>query len=118
MAREALILSGDGPSSEIVSRGSITPLIEPPLTLGKSMTPMLDQTDSVKIEGSPKTPPMTYQTEMFLASAQRTPPRLVRPVSRISLEHYDYTTQCSMPVRQQLSEHENPSCETNYFTEV
>jgi hypothetical protein len=119
MAREALILSGDGPSSEIDSRGSIFLPIEPPLTLGKSITPMLEQTESVKIEGSPKTPPMTYETATFLASAQKTPPRSARPVPKIQMDHftYDYTVQCPMPVRH-FSEHENSSCEASYFTEV
>jgi len=116
MAREALILAGDGPeASENLSRE------------GKSVTPNIGRAESVKLENSPKTPTLTLQSQTFLSASQRTPPRTTRLSPRNNsllnepLPSYDYASQFSAvrphyDERDQAAasyEHHNP----NYFAE-
>jgi hypothetical protein len=131
MAREALILAGDGPeASENLSREGtfFSALDEVLMMTGKSVTPNIDRAESVKLENSPKTPTLTLQSQTFLSASQRTPPRTTRLSPRNNsllnepLPSYDYASQFSA-VRPQYDErdqaaasyeHHNP----NYFAEV
>ena len=129
MAREALILAGDGPeASENLSREGTFSTLDTLMMTGNSVTPIMDRAESVKLENSPKTPTLTIQSQTFLSASQRTPPRTTRPSPRTTnllnepLPSYDYTSQFNGG-RPQYEEHEHATASyehhnPNYFAEV
>lgn len=117
MAREALILAGesDGQAIENISCD------------GKSLSPpRVDRGDSVKIENSPKTPPLSLQAGTFLSASERTAaPTPVQhsnePRTTLLLAEpiptYNYTHQFAMPTRDHYDARQHASYNPNYYAE-
>jgi hypothetical protein len=139
MAREILLENGDGPDDlSTLSRqnsqsheGTRSPLLFM-LTTDHCSTPPLHRPESVKLENSPKTPPLSIQSQTFLtASQQRSSTHSIPTVDHqqaatiINIDHlppyqdYNFTLNYSAttPIRQTYDERDQ-TFDPSIFTQV
>lgn len=126
MAREILLENGDGPDDlSILSRQNSQSQEDHPFS----------RHDSVKPEDSPKTPPLSLQSQTFINASgqpqQRSPPRSVPQLEQeitsvITLDHYppyqDYNFtmnySATTPIRQSFGEDRDQVFDPSIFTQV